>query len=218
VFFGHQAGGAKSAGKQTAPLVRKKHDVPTDTAQGGQRPFGRMMGRRCMTQPPLLTSGAVRRAWFYKVHFNSECSTNTNRAPIRRRKVHIMLRAAALHSVLRRTFCTVVDDSTLLQHIRSPGRSTGSLLRGSLAVTTVGLAPTSRRQLYRAHQRLFGPQPPLKRPRPHHHASTLSPSTSLKCASRATRVKSFRSAIAAIQTSFSGTGRPFCRSLSFTSP
>ena len=35
---------------------------------------------------------------------------------------------------------------TTLQHIRSPG-STGCLLRGLLTVTTVGLAPTSRRQL-----------------------------------------------------------------------
>jgi len=35
---------------------------------------------------------------------------------------------------------------TPLQHLRSPG-STGSSLRGLLAVTTVGLSPISRRQL-----------------------------------------------------------------------
>jgi len=38
--------------------------------------------------------------------------------------------------------------STSLQHLQSPG-STGSLLRGSLAITTTGLAPASRRRLSR---------------------------------------------------------------------
>ena len=44
-----------------------------------------------------------------------------------------MLRAAVLLSLT-------------LQHLRSP-RSTGCLLRGLLAITAVGLSPTSRRQL-----------------------------------------------------------------------
>jgi hypothetical protein len=65
-----------------------------------------------------------------------------------------MLRAAVLLSFLRRILRTVVDYSTLLpwpdrqdrQHLRSP-ESTGCLLRGLLAVTTVGLSPTSKRQL-----------------------------------------------------------------------
>jgi hypothetical protein len=37
---------------------------------------------------------------------------------------------------------------TPLQHLQSPG-STGSLLRGSLAITTTGLAPASRQRLSR---------------------------------------------------------------------
>ena len=43
-------------------------------------------------------------------------------------------------------FALLPQEDTPLQHNRSPG-STGSLLRGLLAVTTVGLPPTSRRQL-----------------------------------------------------------------------
>ena len=40
VFFGHQAGEAKGAEKQTAPLGRKKHDVLTGTVQVEAAPFG----------------------------------------------------------------------------------------------------------------------------------------------------------------------------------
>ena len=43
-------------------------------------------------------------------------------------------------------FALLPQERTPLQHNRLPG-STGSLLRGLLAVTTVGLSPTSRRQL-----------------------------------------------------------------------
>ena len=43
-------------------------------------------------------------------------------------------------------FALLSQEVTTLQHLRSPG-STGCLLRGLLAVTAVGLSPTSRRQL-----------------------------------------------------------------------
>jgi len=43
-------------------------------------------------------------------------------------------------------FALPSQEVTTLQHLRSP-RSTGCLLRGLLAVTAVGLSPTSRRQL-----------------------------------------------------------------------
>ena len=49
-------------------------------------------------------------------------------------------------------FAPLPQGHTPLQHNRSP-RSTGSLLRGLLAVTTAGLSPASKRQLCRAHQR-----------------------------------------------------------------
>jgi len=52
-------------------------------------------------------------------------------------------------------FALPPQEDTPLQHNRSPG-STGSLLRGLLAVTTVGLSPTSRRQLSGHTKRLLG--------------------------------------------------------------
>jgi len=30
---------------------KENHDVPINAAQGGQRPLGRVIGRRCMTRP-----------------------------------------------------------------------------------------------------------------------------------------------------------------------
>ena len=52
-------------------------------------------------------------------------------------------------------FALPSQEVTTLQHHQSPD-STGCLLRGLLAVTTVGLSPTSRRQLIRTHQRWSG--------------------------------------------------------------
>jgi hypothetical protein len=44
-------------------------------------------------------------------------------------------------------FALLSQEVTTLQHLRSP-RSTGCLLRGPLVVTTTGLPPVSRRQLF----------------------------------------------------------------------
>ena len=49
-------------------------------------------------------------------------------------------------------FALLSQEVTTLQHLRSP-RSTGCLLRGCLTIAATGLAPTSRRQLFRTHQR-----------------------------------------------------------------
>ena len=56
-------------------------------------------------------------------------------------------------------FALLPQEDTSLQHNRSPG-STGSLLRGLLAVATVGLPPTSRRQLSGHTSELLGGWPP----------------------------------------------------------
>jgi hypothetical protein len=65
---------------------------------------------------------------------------------------------SALQDSLHVTGCCLAllpQEDTPLHHSRSPG-STGSLPRGLLAATTVGLSPTSRRQLIRARQRVLG--------------------------------------------------------------
>jgi hypothetical protein len=82
-------------------------------------------------------------------------------------------------------FALLPQEDTPLQHYRS-STSTGSLLRGLLAVTTVGLSPTSRRQLIRAHQRVVGRRSPKSNsnqagylpihavPRSSHHAAWIA--------------------------------------------
>ena len=50
-------------------------------------------------------------------------------------------------------FALLSQEDTTLQHLRSP-RSTGCLLRGGLTLTATGLAPASRRQLFRTHHAL----------------------------------------------------------------
>ena len=47
------------------------------------------------------------------------------------------------------------QEGTALHHTRSP-KCSGSLLRGSLAITTTGLAPVSHQNLSKAHQLLLG--------------------------------------------------------------
>lgn len=59
-------------------------------------------------------------------------------------------------SVTGRCLAPLSPGDTPLQHLRSPG-STGSLLRGLLAVATTGLSPASSRQIHRAEQRWVGP-------------------------------------------------------------
>ncbi len=63
-------------------------------------------------------------------------------------------RITALQDFLRGTdycFAPPSQRDTSLQHRWSPS-STGSLLRGSLVITTTGLPPASKQRLFKAHQ------------------------------------------------------------------
>ena len=63
-------------------------------------------------------------------------------------------------------FALPSQEDTALHHTRSP-RCSGSLLRGSLAITTTGLSPVSHQNLSRRTKPLFDYQGPFRIVAPH---------------------------------------------------